>query len=436
MVKKVIIMGAAGRDFHNFNILFRNNKNYKVICFTAEQIPGISERSYPKELSGKFYPKGVPIYPEQQLPKLIKKHKIDEVILSYSDLSNQEVMEKASLINAAGADFKLASADSTMLKSKRKIISVCAVRTGCGKSQTTRKISSLLRKRGKKLVVVRHPMPYGDLRKQEVQRFATLKDLDEHNCTIEEREEYEQHINNGTIVYAGVDYGKILKKAEKEAEIILWDGGNNDPPFFKPDLHIVVTDALRPNHELTYYPGHTNFLLADVIVINKENSAPKKNIQTIVKNIKKFNPKAQIIHADSILSAPNPKRLKGKKTLVIEDGPTLTHGGMKFGAGFKFAQKHEAKLINVKKYAVGSLKKTYEKYPHLEKILPAMGYSKKQLKELESTIKKSNPEIILTGTPIDLNLLFKFSVPIIHVKYALKEKNLQLEKLLKQNRFI
>lgn len=431
-MKRIIILGAAGRDFHNFNTIYKNNKDYQVICFTATQIPGIESRKYPKVLSGKRYSKGIPIYSEKQLEALIKKHKIDECVLSYSDLSYDQVMHLAARVNSAGSDFKMLSAEETMIKSKKPIIAVCAVRTGCGKSQTTRYIADILRKKGKKVVIVRHPMPYGDLSKQIVQRFSTLKDLDKHKTTIEEREEYEQHIKNGLIVYAGVDYEKILKCAEKEADVIIWDGGNNDTPFYKPDLMFTIADALRPNHEKKFYPGEINFKIADAIIINKENSANKRDINIIVRNANEMNPKAKIIHADSIINlGKNANKIKNKRILIIEDGPTLTHGGMTFGAGYTAAIKYSPKIINVKKYIFGEIKQTFEKYTHLNgQILPAMGYSKKQIKELEIIINKSKPEYIIAGTPIDLTSVIRTKVPILQAKYELKEKNKLISILL------
>lgn len=342
-------------------------------------------------------------------------------------------MTKAALVNASGADFILPSATKTMLKSRKTVISVCAVRTGCGKSQTTRKIAKIIKNAGKRVVIVRHPMPYGDLKKQAVQRFERIEDLDKNNCTIEEREEYEQHIKSGIVVYAGVDYKRILRRAEKEADIIIWDGGNNDTPFFKPDLHIVVLDALRPGHELLYYPGQTNFRMADVLIINKENVASKQSIEEIMQNIKMYNPNATLVHADSVIECGlDKKSIKGKKAVIVEDGPTLTHGGMRFGAGYMFAKKYGARITNVKKHAVGSIRDTFKKYYQLNgDVLPAMGYSKKQIKELEKTIKNANPDIVISGTPIDLNLVLNISIPIAYIRYSLKEKNIKLEKIIK-----
>ncbi|MFA5382747.1 MAG: GTPase [Candidatus Micrarchaeia archaeon] len=427
MKKKIIIIGAAGRDFHNFNTLYRDNNEYEVVCFTATQIPGIDDRKYPKILSGKLYPNGIPIYPEEELENLIKKHKIDECILSYSDLSYDIVMNLSAKVNSAGADFVILSPEKTMLKSNKPVIAVCAVRTGCGKSQTTRYIANLLKQSGKKVVIIRHPMPYGDLSKQIIQRFTKIEDLKRYKTTIEEREEYELHIKNGFILYAGVDYERILRQAENEADIILWDGGNNDTPFYKPNLLFVVADALRPNHEKKFYPGEVNFRIADAIIINKENSANKRDIDTIVLNAKNMNSKAKIIHADSIITLENADKIKGKKILIIEDGPTLTHGGMVYGAGYKEAINYEPKILNVKNYLFGDIEKTFEKYQHLDgKILPAMGYSDKQIKELGEIIKKINQkekiDYIISGTPIDLKLILKTTIPILKTKYELKER--------------
>lgn len=411
-------MGAAGRDFHNFNTVFRNNKAYKVVCFTAAQIPGISGRRYPKELAGKGYPNGIPIYDEAKLPELIKKFKADEVVLAYSDLSHQEVMEKASIILAAGGNFVLLSPKDTMLKSKKPVVSVCAVRTGCGKSQTTRYIAKALKGR---VVIVRHPMPYGNLLKQRVQRFSKTSDLT--TCTIEEREEYEPLINLGFVVYAGVDYHAILKRAEKEADVIIWDGGNNDTPFFVPDLHIVVVDPHRPGHELTYYPGLVNLRMADIVVVNKVNTAKQKDIKTVIENIKRVNPKAKIIKAESKITVHTKRSLKNKRVLVIEDGPTLTHGGMKYGAGFVIAKQKGAKIVDPKKYAVGSIKQAYQTYD-IGPVLPALGYSKKQIKELEKTINKVPCDYIVDATPANIQRLIKVNKQVINVTYELKSRDL------------
>jgi predicted GTPase len=420
---RVIIMGAAGRDFHNFNVFFRDNQDYDVVCFTAAQIPDIAGRTYPKELAGKLYQKGIPIFDENDLSRLIKKYDVDFVVLSYSDLSFIEVMHKVSLVNALGPDFVLLGNAKTMLKAKKPVIAVCAVRTGCGKSQTTRRLSLLLRKRGYKIVVVRHPMPYGNLLKQACQRFASYKDLEKNECTIEEREEYEQHIQNGFIVYAGVDYEKILREAEKEADIILWDGGNNDTPFFKPDLHIVVVDPHRPEHATTYYPGETNLRFADVVVINKENTAKKENIKKMLDGIRRTNPDALVIHANSEVAADGYLRIRDKKVLVVEDGPTLTHGEMAYGAGWVAAKKFGAKtIIKPKQYAVGSIKKAYDKYTQITEVLPALGYGRKQIEELEKTINRTPCDLVLIATPMDLTKIIKINKPTIRVTYNLKEK--------------
>lgn len=432
MSKKVIIMGAAGRDFHNFNVFFRGNPKYRVVCFTATQIPNITGRKYPKELTGKFYPKGIPIYPEEELPKLIKEYDVDLVVLAYSDLSYDYLMHRASIVNAAGADFELLGPKSTMLKSKKPVISICAVRTGCGKSQTTRKVCEILKGMGKKVVVIRHPMPYGDLKKQIWERFETLEDLDKYNCTIEEREEYESHIRRGNVVYAGVDYGEILKRAEREADVIVWDGGNNDFPFYKSNLHIVLVDPFRSGHELKYYPGEVNLRMADLVVINKENTAKKEWIKTVEENTKKVNPKARIVHADSIIKVDNPSKIKNKKVLVVEDGPTVTHGGMKYGAGYFAAKGYNCRIVDPRPFAVGSIRKTFEKYNHLEKVLPAMGYGKKQLKELEKTIENAKCDAVVIGTPIDLRKIIKINKPAVRVHYELKEKGKTLEKMIKK----
>ena len=420
--RKVIIMGAAGRDFHNFNTFYRNNPYYEVVCFTATQIPNIEGRRYPKELSGELYPAGVPIKREQDLIQLVKEHNIDEVVFAYSDVSNQYVMEKSALVNAAGPDFKLIGSNHTLLKSSKPVIAVCAVRTGSGKSQTSRKIVELLHKKGLRAVAIRHPMPYGDLSKQIVQRFASRADLKRHHTTIEEREEYEPYIENGMTIYAGVDYEKILREAEKRADIILWDGGNNDFSFFDADLYITVADPHRPGAEKRYYPGLANVLLADVVVINKEDTAPKKNIEEVYKDIREINPRATIIHAHSPIEVDYPKMIEGKKVLVIEDGLTLTHGNMEFGAGVIAAKKYKAKeIVDPRPYVVGTIKETFEKYPKIGPLLPAMGYSKKQIKDLKETIRKVKCDVIVIGTPIDLGKLIKFGRPSTRVHYRLAE---------------
>ncbi len=422
MRRKVIIMGAAGRDFHNFNVFFRDNEDYEVVAFTATQIPDIEGRVYPKELAGKLYPKGIPIFPEEDLPELIKKHNVDLVVFAYSDVSHEYVMHRASIALASGADYMLMGPKSTMLKSKKPVISVCAVRTGSGKSQTTRRVAKILREFGKKVAVIRHPMPYGDLRKQICQRFASFEDLDKHKCTIEEREEYEPHIRAGNVVYAGVDYQKILEEAEKEADFIVWDGGNNDFPFYKPDLHIVVADPHRPGHEVKYHPGETNLRMADVVVINKVDTAEKENVEKVKKSIKETNPDAIVVEAASPIFVEEAEKIKGKKVLAVEDGPTLTHGEMPYGAAVIVAQKYGAKeLIDPRPYAVGSIKETFEKYKHIGKLLPAMGYGEKQIKELQETINKTPCDVIVAATPIDLNRVVKTDKPIIHVRYELQE---------------
>ncbi len=413
-------MGAAGRDFHNFNTVFRDNKDYRVVCFTATQITGISGRRYPKELAGKLYPNGIPIYPESELPKLIEDFEIHDVILAYSDLNHEYVMQRAERVLAHGADFKLLGPRSTMLESKKPVISVCAVRTGCGKSEVTRYICDILRYNKVKFVVVRHPMPYGVLKNQIWQRFEKMEDLDKYNCTIEEREEYEPHIKRGDIVYAGVDYEEILHRAEQEADIIVWDGGNNDLPFFLPDLHIVLVDPHRPGHELTYYPGEANLMAADIALINKVKTAKKKNIAVVKENIRSINPDAIIIEGRSNITVSNPSNIRRKKVLVIEDGPTLTHGGMHYGAGTIAALRHGAKLVNPRKYARGSIKEIYKKYP-LGPILPAMGYSKKQIKELQDTINAVPCDAVVIGTPIRLDRIIKIEKPTVRINYDFAE---------------
>jgi len=422
MRKRVLIMGAAGRDFHNFNVFFRDNEEYEVVAFTATQIPDIAGRKYPPELAGKLYPDGIPIYLEDELEDLIKKYNIDFVVFSYSDVSHEYVMNRASRAMSAGANFMLLGPRHTQLPSSKPVISVCAVRTGSGKSQTTRRVAEILKKLGKKTVVVRHPMPYGDLTKQVVQRFASYEDLDKHNCTIEEREEYEPHIERGNVVYAGVDYEKILRQAEQEADVILWDGGNNDFPFFKSDLHIVVADPHRPGHEVTYHPGETNLRMADVIIINKVETAYPEDIQTVRENARSANPKALIIEAASPIFVEDHDKIKGKKVLVIEDGPTLTHGEMAYGAGYIAALKYGAsEIVDPRPYAVGSIKETYEKYTQLEVILPAMGYSPRQLQELEETINKVPVDLVVVATPINLGKILKLNKPYVRVKYELQE---------------
>jgi predicted GTPase len=413
-------MGAAGRDFHNFNMYFRGNKDYEVVAFTAAQIPGIQCRIYPPELAGEGYPDGILVYPEEDLPQLIKEFNVDEVVFAYSDVSHVEVMRKASLVLAHGPCFRLMGPKKTMLKASLPVISVCAVRTGAGKSQTSRLIAKILKARGVRVVVLRHPMPYGDLTKQVWQRFATYDDLDRYNCTIEEREEYEPHLDNGVVVYAGVDYGKILTEAEKEAEIIVWDGGNNDLPFLQPDLHFVVADPHRANHEVTYHPGETNLRLADVVVINKVDTAIPSDVETVKANVKMFNPDALILDATSPIIVDKPELIKGKRILVVEDGPTLTHGDMPYGAATIAAKNFGAlEIVNPKPYAVGSIKETLEKYSHLRGVLPAMGYSATQIAELKATIEATTCDVVLIGTPIDLRKIAQIDKPTVRVKYEL-----------------
>ena len=422
MVKKVIIMGAAGRDFHNFNVYFRDNRLYDVVAFTATQIPNIEGRKYPRSLAGKAYPKGIPIHPESELPDLIEKFGVEQVIFSYSDISHEDLMHKASIVLATGADFRLMGGNQTMLKAKVPVLAICAVRTGCGKSQTTRKAAKILKDKGKRVVVVRHPMPYGDLKKQIVQRYATFEDLDKYECTIEEREEYEPHIEKGIIVYAGVDYEKILRQAEKEADIIIWDGGNNDTPFYRPDLHITIVDPHRPKHGMTYHPGETNLRLADVIIINKMDTANREEILQAKETNALINPNAKVIEAASPIKVKRPSLIRGKRVVVIEDGPTVTHGGLSFGAGLIAAQDHGAKeIVDPRPYAVGSIKDTFQKYPHLTNVLPAMGYGKTQIKELERTIDAIDCDAVVSGTPIDLNRVLKANKPIIRTRYELEE---------------
>ncbi len=421
--KKTIIMGAAGRDFHNFNTYFRDKEEYEVVCFTAAQIPNIAGRRYPKELSGKLYPDGIPIFSEVELTKLIKEKDVRFVVFSYSDLSHNEVMHKASMVLASGANYMLLGPHDTMIKSKKPVIAVCAVRTGCGKSQTTRKIAELSILEGKKVVVIRHPMPYGDLKEQMVQRFAAYEDLERHRCTIEEREEYEKYIDKGIVVYAGDDYEKIIREAEGEADIILWDGGNNDMPFYVPDLMITVLDPLRPGHELLYHPGETNLWMCDVALINKVNSAKKEDIETVRKNIRDTNPGAFIIDAESVLGIDKPELVKGRKVLVIEDGPTLTHGGMSYGAGFVAAMQAGASgIVDPRPNAKGSIKATFDKYAHLEKVVPAMGYGDEQIKDLEATVNSVSSDAVVIGTPIDLSKIIRINKPIVRVTYEVGEK--------------
>lgn len=426
-------MGAAGRDFHNFNVYFRNNKEYEVVAFTATQIPDIAGRKYPTELSGELYPDGIPIYSEDELTNLIKKFNIDEVIFAYSDLTYSYVMKKSAIVNAAGADFTLLGPKNTMIKSKKPVIAVCAVRTGCGKSQISRKIFELFRKKGLKVASIRHPMPYDkDLTTQICQRFASYSDLDKYNCTIEEREEYEPYIDMGGVIFSGVDYEKILLEAEKEADVIIWDGGNNDFSFYKSNLLITLADPHRPGHEISYYPGEVNAIAADIIIINKVNTAKREDIETVRKNIVKINPESKIINGISSVDVENPELITGKRVLVIEDGPTVTHGGMKYGAGIVAAKDNNAKeIIDPRRFAVGSIKETFDKYSHMTNVLPAMGYGKNQIDELEQTINNADCDIVVSGTPIDLNRIIKTNKKILRVKYDVgKSTSDELEKIV------
>jgi predicted GTPase len=424
MVEKVIIMGAAGRDFHNFNVYFRDNKRYNVICFTATQIPDIEGRQYPPQLAGKLYPNGIPVYSDERLFDLVKDNKVDLVAFSYSDVPHTEVMHRASIVTAAGADFMIIGASYTMLKSQKNVVSVCAVRTGCGKSQTSRKVIHILKKIGKKVVAVRHPMPYGDLTTQVVQRFSAYEDFEKFDCTIEEREEYEPMVNMGTVVYAGVDYEKILREAEKEADVIVWDGGNNDTPFFKPDIHIVVFDPHRAGHETAYHPGETNLILADVAIINKVDSAVPENVEKVRKAIETHNPRARIVLADSELIAESPEQIKGKRVLVVEDGPTLTHGEMEYGAGVIAARRFgAAQLVDPRPYLAGTLKETFHTYPGIGSLLPAMGYSHQQMRDLEETINKAESDLVLVATPIDLTRLLSINKPSIRIRYEYRDNS-------------
>ncbi len=421
----VIIMGAAGRDFHNFNVVYRNNPLYNVVAFTATQIPNIEGRKYPAVLAGKYYPKGIPIFPEDDLLKLIKKHSVKQVVFSYSDVPFSYVMAKGAMVNAAGASFITLGAEETMVKSKKPVVSVVASRTGAGKSQTSRRVVEILQALGQKTVSIRHPMPYGNLAKQKVQRFAAISDLKKHDCTIEEMEEYEPHIARGNVIYAGVDYEAILREAEKEADVIIWDGGNNDMSFYKSDLTITVVDPHRAGHEMNYYPGRTNVLLADVVVINKVDSANLQSVNDIRENVLKVNPKAKLVEAASPISLDHEaelKLLRGKRVLVVEDGPTLTHGEMKYGAGTIAAQKFEsAEIVDPRPYAVKSIKETYAKYPGIGVLLPAMGYGKQQMKDLEATIAKTPCDAVIIGTPIDLRRVIKIKKPAVRVSYDLQE---------------
>jgi len=419
---RTVIMGAAGRDFHNFNVYFRDNPQYDVVAFTATQIPGIEGRTYPPALSGPRYSNGIPIFPEEDLPKIIKEKNVVLVVLAYSDLSYADVMHKASIVLASGADFRLMGPKTTMLKSKLPVVSVCAVRTGAGKSTVSRSVSKSLKNIFSRVVVIRHPMPYGKLAEEVCERFATYEDMKRYECTIEEREEYEPHIDIGNVVYAGVDYEKILREAEKEADVILWDGGNNDLPFYKSDLQIVVVDPFRPGDEVGYYPGEANLRMADVVVINKVDTASAKDVKTVRNNVKLVRPEAKIVEAASDIQVDNKSLIKGKRVVAVEDGPTVTHGGMKEGVGAIAARKFGAKqLVDPRKYAVGSIKRIYEKYPNLGKVLPAMGYGEKQIKELEQTLGSIDCDTFVLGTPIDLRRIMKLTKPAARVRYEIRE---------------
>jgi len=419
---KVLIMGAAGRDFHNFNVYFRDNPDYTVVAFTATQIPNIEGRVYPPELAGARYPDGIPIYPESELLRLVREQHVDQVIFAYSDVPHEYVMHKASMVNAAGADFRLMGANATMLRSAKSVVAVCAGRTGSGKSQTTRRVCDILKEMGRRVVVVRHPMPYGDLAAQACQRYATYGDMDRYECTIEEREEYEPLIDRGVTLYAGVDYERILHEAESEADVIVWDGGNNDTPFYRPDLYIVVLDPLRAGHEMLYYPGETNLRSSDVVVINKVDTADASAVDSVRQNVMRENPTARIIEAASPIFVDDPGLLRGKRVLVIEDGPTLTHGGMSYGAGVVAARRFgAAEIMDPRPYAVGSIVATYEKYPTTGNVLPAMGYGAEQVAELEQTVANTPCDLVVVATPIDLRRVIKIDKPSDRVRYELQE---------------
>lgn len=422
MRRKIVIVGAGGRDFHNFNTTFRNDDSVRVVAFTAAQIPGIEDRRYPVELAGPLYPEGIPIVPQSQLEELVREEQIDEIVFSYSDVPHESVMHIASQANAWGADFRVLGTRSTCVKSTKPVIAVVATRTGCGKSQTTRRVAEILQAMGKKVVSIRHPMPYGDLRRQGVQRFATLEDMDTHECTIEEREEYEPHVVAGNVIYAGVDYEAIVREAEKEADVILWDGGNNDFSFYQADLTITVFDPHRPGHELSYYPGEVNLHLADVAVINKMETAPPDGIEIVRANVRRYRPDAIIVEGASPVTVSDPSVIRGKRVLVVEDGPTLTHGGMKYGAGIVAAQKHgAAELVDPRPYLVGELKDTFATYPGIGSLLPAMGYGAQQVKDLEATINGTDCDAVVVATPIDLGRLVKIQKPSVRVEYSLVE---------------
>jgi predicted GTPase len=432
--RTIVIMGAAGRDFHNFNCLFRDSPDVKVAAFTATQIPDIAGRRYPPDLAGKLYPDGIPIVAEADLENLFQRQKIDEVIFSYSDVSHQHVMEQASRVIALGADFRLLGAAPTMLKARLPVVAVCAVRTGSGKSQTTRRVAGILKRLGKKPVIIRHPMPYGNLSEQAVQRFATLDDMKRHKCTIEEMEEYEPHIDEGFVVYAGVDYAAILQQAEKEADVVLWDGGNNDLPFYAPDLHITVVDPHRPGHELTYFPGRVNLAMAHVVVINKMDTASPEGIEAVRASIRTVNPRALVVDAASPISVDRAGEIRGKRVLVVEDGPTLTHGEMAYGSGTVAARKFgAAEIVNPRPYATGRISDTFEKYPRIGSLLPAVGYGEEQVADLEATIRRVPCDLVIIATPVDLTRIIKIETPMLRVRYSLEEIGAPtLEQILKE----
>lgn len=429
---KVLIMGAAGRDFHNFNVYYRDNEKYEVVGFTATQIPNIEGRLYPASLAGELYPEGIPIYSEDDLVELIKEKQVNEVVFAYSDISHQDLMHKASAVIAAGADFRMFGANNSMIDTEVPVIAICAARTGAGKSQTTRFVAEFLTKKNLRVVAIRHPMPYGDLAAQKIQRYAELKDMDKYECTIEEREEYEPHIERGNVLYAGVDYGCILEKAEKEADVILWDGGNNDLPFYTPDLMITVVDPHRAGHEIQYHPGEANVRLADIVIVNKVDTASREDIDLVISNVKKVNPKAEVIECRSPITLSNPDAVVGKRVLVVEDGPTLTHGEMAYGAGYIAAKEAGAIIVDPREMAVGSIADTFKKYPHMGPILPAMGYSPQQIADLTATIEKCNVDMVVIGTPIDLTRVAKFSKPSVRASYDLADDSGKLEQILQE----
>ena len=420
-MRKVIIMGAGGKDFHTFNTVYRNAKDARVVCFTATQIPGIDKRVFPASIAGRNYPNGIPIHPESELPELIRKFGVDEVVFAYSDVSYEYVEERKKLVESCGARFVIHPPEKTMLVSSEPVVAVCAVRTGAGKSPASRRVVSELREAGVSVVVVRHPMPYGDLEKERVQRFATIKDMEDANCTIEEMEEYEPHIRHGAVVFAGVDYEQVLRAAEDEADVIVWDGGNNDTPFFKPLLHITLVDPLRAGNEVSHYPGFENLKMADVLVISKVDMATEEQLETVRKNIAEHNPEAGVIEAVLEVSCEDEERLRGKRVLVVEDGPTTTHGDMGYGAGYVVAERAGAEMIDVRPFAVGSIAEAFKKYPHIKSILPALGYSKEQVEELRETIKRASPELVVVATPIDLRRVLHTDFPSVRVTYELKE---------------